>query len=1035
MTKPGQRNDSPAPADAAPDKAETHFAMNPDCFMGLYDTMKEGMAYTDARSFILHANPAFCAMLGYSEEELVGRSMLELTPEAEVEAEAGTMRSLLARSDVSAVLEKNYIHRTGRTVPVRVSLWVNRDDEGRPLGTWGVVRDLSGLREIERQIATTMEQYRFLADNSEDVIWAVNDRLEYIYVSPSVERMRGFRPEEILGTTLESHMTPESFAQIRKTVKRYKSALKRDDGDGLERMELEMHCKDGSTLWVEVATKDMRDPQGKWLGAVGSGRDVTAHKKVEERLKTNEEYLNALVSATDDYVGLYTPEGEILTVNRSMADSLDSAPEELPGHCVFDFVPPDRRAEAHDLFYNAVLSCAPVNREVVWGTRILEANVYPIVAANGSVTALASYMRDVTAIRMTEKERRKSQEQYRLIVETANEGILGMDAHQRISYANNIVADLLGYPVDEIIGRPVTDFIAPGELEENALRLARRAQGTRERYERRFVCRDGSIISTIVSASPLIGDNGDFLGVFAMITDITEVRQAHERLLAILNCMAADIYVSDLHTHEILFMNDHMHAKYGPFRPGDQCHRHLRGLDEPCPFCRKSELLDEEGNPLGTVIDERWHDGIKRWHLTHDRAIEWYKGRIVHMYLAADITELKEMEDELKKAIVEAEAANLSKNEFLANMSHEIRTPLNGLLGMLQLMELTSLEPLQREYLSTAHESGRNLLHILNEILDLSKVESGKLELEESAFELGGLLDSVTSVFRHQAEERGIDMSWTIDESLHRHFLADKGRLRQILFNLVGNAAKFTKNGSITVEAYSMPPRFGDGSALVFFQVSDTGIGIPEDKINAVFDPFTQVDGSLTRKYQGTGLGLGIVRRLVELMGGTITVVSEPGAGTTIAFTVLATPLRGAEQEKKKLDGSKKRKGLSILVAEDERVNRVVIDRILESLGHMATCVGSGEETLSALKKQPFDLILTDIQMPGMDGMDTARAIRKTLGVDTPIIALTAHAMTGDRERFIKSGMDGYIAKPFELDELQAEIDRVMAEAAARGNS
>jgi PAS domain S-box-containing protein len=1032
MTNHGSRKNTPAPTEDFRSGRDADFAMSRECFTGIYTSIKEGMAYTDPVGTIVRANPAFCDLLGYTEKELVGRTMLSITPEGEREEEAKTILAFINGGATSGELEKEFIHHDGHTVPVRVNFWLNRNDSGEPLGMWGLVYDLSGQREFEKQVSMTMEQYRFLADNSEDVIWALNGRLEYIYVSPSVERLRGYVPEELLGANIAESMTPESFRAVQKAIRNTQDISSTDDDILADQLVLQFNHKDGSSFWAEVMAKGMRDKEGNWLGVVGSTRDITARKKVEEKLKTNEEYLNALVSATKDSVGLYTPEGTILTVNARLAKTLDSDPEEVAGQSVFDFVPDEFEAQARDLFAEAVSTKEPVNKEVVWAGRLMEANIYPIVGEGGSVSALASYMRDVTDVRMAERERRKTQEQYRLIVETANEGILGLDANQRITYANDIIADLFGYDVSEIIGRPITDFIEPSELEENNKRLAQRKQGDKDRYERQFVRKDGSHVWGLVSASPLIGDDGSFLGVFAMIADITEVKQAHERMLTILNGMDADIYVSDLDTHDILFMNDHMRGKYGTFEPGAKCHTHLRKHDEPCPFCRKPELLDEHGRPVGTVVDERYHEGVKRWHLTHDRAIEWLEGKIVHMYLAADITELKNMEDELKQAIIEAEAANLSKNEFLANMSHEIRTPLNGLLGMLQLMELTSLEPLQREYLTTAHESGRNLLKILNDILDLSKVESGKLELEESDFELGQLLDSVLSVFRHQAKMRGISMSWTIDESLQRYFVADKGRLRQILFNLVGNAAKFTQSGSITLEAYPLESGRRPDSELILFVVQDTGIGIPHDKIDSVFDPFTQVDGSLTRKYQGTGLGLGIVHRLVQLMNGTITISSKEGAGTTIAFTIRAKPLRGKKPGETaplyKAGGT----SLRILVAEDERVNRVVIDRILNKLGHETTCVASGEEALDILKGHSFDLIMTDIQMPGMDGVDTALAIRNQLNIDTPIIALTAHAMKDDRDRFLKSGMDGYIAKPFELNELQVEIDRVMIQASEK---
>lgn len=1009
----------------------SHFAMNRECFMGLYNTISEGMVYTGPTGDVVHANPAFCTMVGYDEQELIGRCMLDYI----LAEERGTMEAfvaaLMAGADAVSEVETVFVRKHGASVPGRVNFWINRDETGKPVGVWGMVCDLSGQREAERQAAMSLEQHRFLAENTEDVIWAVNNNLEYVYVSPSVERLRGFAPEEIIGCPVEESMTPEAFKAVRAVMKEAMESIAAGEELQSQRLELEMQCKDGGTVWVETMAKGMWDVNGEWMGIVGSSRDISDRILMESRLKEGERSLRALLNATNDSVALFRLDGTIVTANQPLADLVGLPLDALVGLNMFDHLQDSILRPVREAVDKAVETQQPSVAEGMWSGRILEANFYPVVDS-GLVTTIAVFARDITDARYAEEERKKTQEKYRLIVETANEGILGLDADGRITYANEFMAELLGYQPYEIIGQLITDYTHPAELEDHEQRMVNRRNGKEDRFERRYIRKDGAVITGLVSVAPMMADDDSFLGSFAMIADITEVKQAHQRLLTILDGMDADIYVSDMETNEILFMNAYMQKRFRKFEPGMTCHQFVRSYDQQCAFCPKPDLLDANGKPVDTVVTERYSKTFDRWILNHDRAIEWLEGRLVHMHMGADITELKSMAVELREAMDKAEAANLSKNEFLANMSHEIRTPLNGLLGMLQLLELTNLEPMQRDYLNTAHESGRNLLQILNDILDLSKVESGKLELDAVDFELGDLLDSVVAVFRHQAEGRGIEMSWHIDESLPRYFTADKGRLRQILFNLVGNAAKFTVTGSIRVEAYPLKAsRHGD-TMNIYFQVSDTGIGIPDDKLGAVFNPFTQVDGSMKRKFQGTGLGLSIVHRLVLLMNGTIAIMSEQGKGTSIVFTAEAGVSEGTTEEEKSGVESTSMTSLSILVAEDERVNRVVVDRILGKLGHRATCVESGEEALELLKQQSFDLILTDIQMPGLDGVETARAIRGDLGVETPIIALTAHAMKGDKERFMEAGMNGYIAKPFEMAELEFEINRVMEETAGK---
>ena len=1376
---------------------------------GLFESNGDGIIYADVSGYIQNVNSSMCLMLGRTEDELVGKHIGDITSRGDREQEKAFFREQILSGKWCAKYRKKYLHADGHLVPASVRVWADLDEAGDPKGAWALVRDLTDSLEAQAQAARSRELYRLLADNAEGIIWTVNNDLEYTYVSPSVYDLRGVRPEDLIGRNALESMTPESRAKVSRQYWRVIAAEAAGEEVEPQQAEAELLCPDGSTVWVEVQIRILRNQDGERVGFMGSTRNISERKRMELLVRESERSLRTLLEATEDAVGLFSKDGDILSINSNMASLLHRDAKRGQAGSFVEFLPPEVAEKWTATLRRTVDTGRITSIQSVQDGRVFDTVIYPVADETGYIERVAAYAKDVTERIQAEEALKKSEAQYRRIVETVNEGIIGLDADQQVTFVNQRTADFLGYSVAEMLGRRVTDFLLPEERELQEARFHRRASGEQDRYERRFVRRDGEVVWAMVSAAPIKGENGEFIGVFAMVADITESKLAeerrresearyrhifesaveglyqstpegkfisvnpslasilgfespeqvieevsdiasqlfveaegrekmkrqlrehgaihdyevqfrrrdgeilwisinaqlvqdedgnpvmfegsvvdiserkrtgealrltqfsvdyspiaiywidergrvvyanesacdslghsaeemremtladidvgndledwdrfwkrqsknrigrfetrhrrrdgstfpvgvtshfrrygdvdylfayvydlterdkaedalrrgrelldevqrisrtggweidltagkvqwtenhyrlhgmssseappmvkeftercvhpedgeafrekirivkrdripqefeyravlpdgkeaflegmaipelnkagdvvrvfgatrdvtrerqaardlklsHERLLTILDGIDADIYVSGIENHEVLFMNAHMRQAFGS-HPGDMpCHEFFMGEPEQCSYCPKSRLLDENGHAVETLVTERFDPKTNRWHLNHDRAIRWLEGEMVHMHMAADITDIKTMSESLRVAMAEAEAANLAKNEFLANMSHEIRTPLNGLLGMLQLLQLTDLVEEQRDYLNTAMNSGRSLLQILNDILDLSKVESGKLELEAGEFELGEVLDSVVSVFRYHAESRGLEMSWKIDESLPRHFVADKGRLRQILFNLLGNATKFTESGRIEVEAYPLSSPGPDGRTRLFFSVSDTGIGIPENKIGAVFDPFTQVDGSSTRKYQGTGLGLGIVRRLVTLMGGNVSMTSREGEGTVVAFTMLAEPV---DQQKREaalgqvcVDGA----SFSILVAEDERVNQTVVKRLLGKLGHEALCVETGEMALKMLREKSFDCVLMDIQMPGLDGMETTRIIREEMGLDLPVVALTAHAMKGDRDRFLEAGMNGYVAKPFDMAELEAELLRVM---------
>ncbi len=399
----------------------------------------------------------------------------------------------------------------------------------------------------------------------------------------------------------------------------------------------------------------------------------------------------------------------------------------------------------------------------------------------------------------------------------------------------------------------------------------------------------------------------------------------------------------------------------------------------------------------------------------------------LNMELLSENERRRQTEKELIKAKEVAEAASRSKDEFLANMSHEIRTPMNGILGTLQLLEETDLKASQQQYVEVAHSSADALLAIVNDILDFSKIEARKLLLEEIPFNLGELVQELVRLLNNQAKEKVIEIKAEIDQRLPEQLMGDPTRIRQILANLMTNALKFTDQGIITVRIQCLATY--TNKVGLRLEVEDSGIGIDKGKQEALFQPFTQADGTTTRKYGGTGLGLAIVKQLVLLMGGQFGLTSEPGAGSIFWCELdlpVAPSVKPAAQDKESTCSPDKLAG-SILLVEDNKVNQLVAKKMLTGFGLAVQLAENGERAVQLSGDNKFDLILMDCQMPVMDGYQATRAIRdreKSQGLGRlPIIAMTANALEGDRQKCLDAGMDDYLAKPVKKDALREKLE------------
>lgn len=900
------------------------------------------------------------------------------------------------------------------------------------------------------------------------------------YMNVPAEELTGWKRQEALGRHFEEVFYIVDADTGTELESSFISALELGSSVGLNNNSA-LVSKAGIKRFVSANCSPIKGEIGLPLGVVIVFRDITQLRRLEKEHINEERNFRTLFNSAPYGMLILDEKSKIIQVSDSALNLLKRNREDVVNlaygnafGCRWSTEDPrgcgyskwSQICELHRAI-NSSLEKGESTSNIEFSQTLLigeeqkqlwfRASISPIIVDNKKSVALA--LVDITDRIQKEDAITKSRDYYLKLFEDFPTIIWRSEADGKISYANQGWYDLTGSTLGRLSEVSFGDFIHPEDSERNTevyvTALAQRRSFTTDLRLKSFM---GDYRWVINIGRPFYEIDGTFQGFIGMVLDITERKNAEERLL------------ESQAKYRSLFMNMEDSFSYSKIicdasgKPVDFEFLEVNEAYERTFKKSKEEILGKrfsEVFPLDYGEDHNrkiaWCGEVALYGKSkvvpeyHMKSSEgWYtlslyspeKGYFASIF--TDITERKTTEKELKRAKEAAEAANRAKSEFLANMSHEIRTPINGLVGMIDLTLLTDLREEQRENLVIAKTCAYSLFKIINDILDYSKMEAGKLLIEKVHFNLKEIVDETIRAHAQRAEEKGLELSTMWSSSLPQCVTGDPNRLKQVLNNLLSNAIKFTESGEVKLGVRKKGIKSEQNE--VEFSVTDSGIGIAEEEQARLFGMFSQIDASITRRYGGTGLGLAISKQLVEMMGGKIGVESRKGRGSTFSFMLPFGKSNSSEEVlKEQVTPSEIQNDsnppsslntLSLLLVEDDKINAAVISKMLLQKGHLVEIATDGLEALSLHAQKQFDAILMDIQMPNLDGIQTTQRIREKEGQSrhTPIVALTAYALKGDREKFLNAGMDEYLPKPVMMEELFATLEQVMSKNIPRSN-
>ncbi len=1027
-------------------------------FRGLLNSAPEGYVLVDDKGKIQMVNPAALKIFGYRADELIGRPIEILIP-SDIHHHSELRRVFIEKSESRLMgkgRELRALRKTGEEFPVEISLTFLDTDEGKVVSA--SVQDISERKEAEKALAESEWKFKKIFDSTFAFIGFLKPDGSLIEANKTALNFGGFTIQDIKG---KKFYDAPWWSYDQRLVEQLKQAIKRAAEGEFIRYEAEVLGAGGKILTIDFSLTPIKDEQGKVILIIPEGRDISEMKRVEMSLKESEAQLKLFVKHTPAAIAMFDDKLNYIVVSDRWYTDYGLEDQEIIGKCHYDIFPEIKDNTDWLEFHKRALGGEILKREHDYFVRSdgqlewLKWEIRPWFNYNGRIGGIIMFTEVIT-------ERKKAEEEInRLaqVVEKTENLVVITDKNGLIEWVNEEFTKVTGYKSDEVLGKKPGDFLQGPETDPEIVKKISESIKNQKPVSTEMVnyTKNGEKYWVKLYISPSFDSDGKLDKYFAVETVITErilreiqLEEQRKKLeeaqeIAHLGSWELDISTGEIQwSKELYNIFGFSHKIYKPDFESFLIHTHPDDL-ERLKRIRSRAIREEKGYHMEYRIilpdgNIKYIDARSNFEISPDGKVKKLVGT------SLDITEQKlgelqirklnrELEEKVKVRTMElaqakekAEQANMAKSEFLANMSHEIRTPLNSIIGFSDLLSKSDLEYRQISHVNSIRTSGKNLLTIINDILDLSKVEAGKIELLEEPINIKQFIDEIKQMFYLKISEKNIEFVLSTDESVPGALILDGQRLRQILINLLSNALKFTETGEIKLSVRSVAKTHS--TVTLIFSVSDTGMGIAEDKIGEIFTAFKQASGGITKKFGGTGLGLTISQRFAGMMGGRIEVESRKGEGSIFSLVLeevkISATLPEINNDDIYRDIDIELLPAKILFADDIESNRVLLKEIFESTEIELITVPSGEEAVKIAEKEMPDLILMDLVMPDMNGDQACQIIKNNPKLcHIPILAFTASGMHFNSAK-IEKLFDAVLLKPIQVDLLIYELSKFL---------